>query len=366
MKNKPNFISIILPIKNEAGYIAETLKSIFDQNVSKDKFEIIIADGRSTDNTLEIINQIILSNPDINIIIIDNPEEYVPTGFNRALSISKGNVILRIDGHCKIKDGYIDNCLSVFDKIEADCVGGAIENLSNSFIGNIICKAQSSIFGVGGVSFRKKNESGKFVDTLAFGAYKRKVFDLIGGYDEELIRNQDDEFNFRLIQKGMKIWLDPSINSVYFTRTSLLKLSKQYYGYGFYKVRVMQKRKSFSSWRHIIPVSFVLSLMISSILSILSLSNIIFLMIIIPYLFICLFFSFILTLECLKEKISLKKVILTPVKIIVFCITFFTLHFSYGYGFLIGFFSFINRWNDNSIKDHNFDKNKFQKQSDVY
>mgnify|MGYP001370046593 CR=1 FL=1 len=77
MKNKPNFISIILPIKNEAGYIAETLKSIFDQNVSKDKFEIIIADGRSTDNTLEIINQIILSNPDINIIIIDNPEEYV-------------------------------------------------------------------------------------------------------------------------------------------------------------------------------------------------------------------------------------------------------------------------------------------------
>ena len=97
--------------------------------------------------------------------------------------------------------------------------------------------------------------NGKFVDTLAFGSYKREIFDQIGGYDEELIRNQDDEFNFRLVQNGEKIWLDPSISSKYYNRSNYKMLFSQYFYYGFYKIRVFQKRKSFSSYRHLILIS---------------------------------------------------------------------------------------------------------------
>ena len=103
---------------------------------------------------------------------------------------------------------------------------------------------------MGGVAFRQGLIGGEFVDTLAFGAYKREVLEELGGYDEELVRNQDDEFNFRLIQNGGKIWLDPSINSKYFPRTSFVKLFKQYFQYGFYKIRVMQKRRGIASLRH--------------------------------------------------------------------------------------------------------------------
>ena len=162
-----------------------------------------------------------------------------------ALSIAEGDIIIRLDGHAKIKSNYIVSCLNALKRKDASCVGGVTEHISESFFGSLIVFCQSSKFGSGGVSFRSKIDKGKYVSTLAFGAYKREVFEKIGGYDEELIRNQDDEFNFRMLQSDMKIWLDPSINSYYSPRNSLVKLFKQYFGYGKYKVRVIQKRKGF-------------------------------------------------------------------------------------------------------------------------
>ena len=192
--------------------------------------------------------------------MIDNPEKIVSTGFNRALSITKGNVIIRVDGHSILGNNFTQHCLNAFEKVDAVCVGGATEHVASGFIGSSIKIAQSSIFGVGGAAFRQGLTGGEFVDTLAFGAYKRAVFEELGGYDEELVRNQDDEFNFRLIQNGGKIWLDPSINSKYFPRTSFVKLFKQYFQYGFYKIRVMQKRRGIASLRHLVPALFIIAI----------------------------------------------------------------------------------------------------------
>ena len=191
-------ISVIFPIRNEKQYIASSLESILNQ-AKNSPIEILIADGMSTDGTRKIINEYQKYNPSIHIL--DNPEKVVSTGFNRALSIAKGKVIIRVDGHVIVKPNYIDQCLRVLKKTNADCVGGPILNSSDGVIGNSINIAQSSKFGVGGVAFRRKIKKGQLVDTLAFGAYKRDVFKRIGGYDQELIRNQDDEFNYRLIQK---------------------------------------------------------------------------------------------------------------------------------------------------------------------
>ena len=204
-------ITIILPIRNEVKYIKQTLESILYQKDIEQEIEILIVDGMSTDDTRDIITNYQKGHP--NIILIDNPEKIVSTGFNRALNESKGDIIIRVDGHCEIAPDYIQKCLECLEKINADCVGGTTEHVASGLEGKSIKMAQSSFFGVGGVSFRKNVEKGQYVDTLAFGAYKREVFDQLGGYDEELVRNQDDEFNFRMIQNDMIIWLDPSIKS---------------------------------------------------------------------------------------------------------------------------------------------------------
>ena len=345
-------ISFILPIRNEKSFINKTLQSIFSQTIDED-FEIIVADGNSSDGTREILKNLQINNP--NIILIDNPEKIVSTGFNRALNESKGDIIIRVDGHCEIAPDYIQKCLKCLEKINADCVGGATEHVASGLVGKAIKIAQSSFFGVGGVSFRKNVEKGQYVDTLAFGAYKREVFDKLGGYDEELVRNQDDEFNFRMIQNDGKIWLDPSIKSTYTQRNSFMGLFKQYFQYGFYKIRVMQKRRGIASWRHVVPGLFVLTLLVGLSIFLFTGNNIPILSLCIPYLSFSLFTTIF---ELIKTPSNLISVMILPV-------TFFILHISYGLGFLTGLIYFWDKWGDIKIKDNHFDREQFTKNSNI-
>ena len=258
-------------------------------------------------------------------------------------------MIIRVDGHSILGNNFTQHCLNAFEKVDAVCVGGATEHVASGFIGSSIKIAQSSIFGVGGAAFRQGLTGGEFVDTLAFGAYKRAVFEELGGYDEELVRNQDDEFNFRLIQNGGKIWLDPSINSKYFPRTSFVKLFKQYFQYGFYKVSVMQKKRGFASWRHLVPGVFVLSLLVSLYLYFINNSPTLFILIGVPYVLLSIIFSIA---ELFKSPKYISSIILLP-------ITYFILHFSYGIGFLSGMIYFFNKWNDTNLIDSHFNRDTF-------
>jgi len=346
-------ISIILPIRNEAKYVKQTLESILCQKNIEQEIEFLIVDGMSTDNTRGIIIKYQKDHP--NIYLIDNPEKIVPTGFNRALNESKGDIIIRVDGHCEIAPDYIQKCLECLEKINADCVGGATEHVALGLVGESIKLAQSSFFGVGGVSFRKKVEKGEYVDTLAFGAYKREVFDQLGGYDEELVRNQDDELNFRIIQNDGKIWLDPSIKSTYTQRNSFMGLFKQYFQYGFYKVRVMQKRKGIASWRHVVPGLFALGLLTSFSILIIYGNNIQILSLCLPYL---LFSLFATILELIKSPFNILSAIMLP-------LTFYILHISYGLGFLLGLVYFWDKWGDIKIKDDHFDRELFTKNGNI-
>ena len=339
-------ISIIVPIRNEKKFISSCLDSIIKQSVNEPA-EILISDGMSTDGTREIIKKYQKNNSSIHIV--DNPEKIVSTGFNRALSIARGKVIIRVDGHAIVKSNYIDQCLKVLKKTNADCVGGPILNSSDGIIGKSINIAQKLKFGVGGVAFRGKIKKGQFVDTLAFGAYKRDVFKRLGGYDQELKKNQDDEFNYRLIQEKGKIWLDPSIQSIYFPRKSIFKLLSQYFLYGLYKVRVMQKRRGLAALRHIIPLLFVLSLF-GSIFYFIKYNIIVpFLIISLPYISISILSSFNQLIKNLKNW---RSTLILP-------LVFFTMHFAYGFGYLLGLCLFIFKWNDTEIKDSYFDKATF-------
>ena len=341
-------ITFILPIFNEEKTIEATLDSIITQKTSH-LFEILIADGRSNDNTRNIIEKKrkIFSR----IKLIDNKKKIVSVGFNLALSISRGNIIIRVDGHSKIDENFIENCIKVFNQVNADCVGGPTKHLSSSNIGNIIRIAQTSDFGSGGVRFRKGISTGQYVNTVAFGAYKRSVFKKIGGYDEELIRNQDDELNSRLIQNNGKIWIDPSIKSSYYTRSSLFSFAKQYFQYGFYKVRVMQKRGSVSSIRHIVPSIFVSIFLTFFILRYLNIQNSLIDLVMIIYFTFNMVFSLKFTF---KNNFSL-------ISWISLFFTYFIMHFSYGLGTLIGFIYYLFKWRSNKIQDAHFNKKLFCK-----
>ena len=351
MNNKFPFVSIIMPIRNEIDYIDITLNAITKQSYGLENFEVLIADGLSEDGTYDVISYYEKKYDNIKLVL--NNEKIVSTGFNRALSLAKGSIITRVDGHCIISDNFIENSVKLLREKNCSCVGGSIQNISEGIIANAINIAQSSKFGVGGVAFREENLIGKFVDTLAFGSYKREIFNKIGGYDQELVKNQDDEFNFRLIQHGEKIWLDPTIKSKYYNRSTYRKLFFQYFHYGFYKIRVFQKRKSFSSVRHLVPSIFVILIIITIILSIYFNKSVYLQSLFIMYSFFGLFFGIIETKRTiLKNKIL--KYIYYP--LLVF-ISFLMLHLSYGAGFIWGLFKFRNSWYNDKIVDDLFMSN---------
>ena len=342
-----------MPIINEEKFIKKAIDSILIQKILKEDYEILIADGMSTDGTREIIKSYQTKNK--NIFLLDNPKKIVSIGFNIALTQAQGDIIVRLDGHSEFAPKYFKKCIKILNNSEIFCSGGIIEYKSSGIIGNSIRIAQSSNFGVGGVAFRKKNSKENFVETLAFGAYKRKIFELIGGYDEELIKNQDDEFNFRMNQKGYKIWLDPGIKSYYHSRNNFKKLFTQYYYYGFYKVRVIQKRTGFSSWRHLVPGLFVLSLVFSIFYKIIDKESIILYFIFSVY----MSFNIISAITEMSDKSDIKDYGKKAMICLNVIISFIILHFSYGIGFIIGFIYFIKKWGRNKVVDNHFKRNIF-------
>ena len=337
-------VSFLIPVKNEISFISSAINSIINQRNYSKKFEILIALGESTDGTLETINKFIVKYPFIKLI--NNPRSIVSTGFNLALNQARGEIIIRIDGHCEIPPEYFIKCCKLLERKDADIVGGVIETISTGIIGKAISIAQSSWFGVGGVKFRRVSlEKSGFVDSLAFGAHKRELFAEIGGYDEDMVYNQDDEFNFRVIQAGKKIWVDPTIRTKYFARSSFGKLFKQYFNYGCYKIRGIQKRKQLFSIRHLIPFVFIMGLF-STIIYGLNYNN--------PIISILVLFPYIVCN-------SIFSIITSPsIQTIPFIfISFWTLHLGYGLGFTWGLIRFIGKWNDTSLKDYHFNREKF-------
>lgn len=320
------FVTIILPIRNEASYIARCLDAVVAQDYARDKIEILIADGQSDDGTREIAASYSARDPRIRLM--DNPNRIVPTALNRAIRASRGEIIIRVDGHAVISPDYVRRCVEIQSEVDVECVGGAIETVGENDTSRGIAIAQSSPFGVGSAAFRYAREA-RYVDTLAFGAYRRGVFERVGWFDEDLVRNQDDEFNFRLIRAGGKIWLDPRICSTYFSRSTLSGLWNQYFGYGFWKIRVIQKHHSVASWRHLAPAALVVTVIGAAVASILLRNGV-------PLLLAAFIYGFGLLTATLILSIrnGWRYLPILP-------LAFAAMHFGYGLGFLAG----LIRWN---------------------
>jgi succinoglycan biosynthesis protein ExoA len=326
-------VSIICPIRNEEHYIEECLKSLLSQTYPLDKIQIIIVDGMSDDGTRQVVKKYAEKNK--SILLLSNPRKTVPYALNIALEHTSGDIVIRVDGHARIAQEYVTKCIEFLNKTGADCVGGRIYSMNNSLTGKAIAIAMSSSFGVGGSRFRTSQRPG-FVDTLAFGAYRKQVFSRIGTFDTGMVRCQDDEFNYRLRKSGGRIYFTPEIQSWYYPRSSFRKLMSQYYGYGYYKVRVFQKYPRLMQPRHFAPMLLVFSMSITAVGGFYRNSlSLFFLWIIVLYFILALLASIISTRRNHLTFFAAGCRVFTA---------FLILHIGYGLGFVVGNVRFFRNW----------------------
>lgn len=249
-------VSIIVPCRNEQKHVARFLDSLLQQDFQGICPEILIADGMSNDGTREILKEYASKNAQIKVI--DNPGGIVSTGLNCAIMAATGEIIVRMDAHTEYARDYVRRCVEALDRTGADNVGGAPRVRLDTMRAKILGSAYHSPFAVGGAKSHSIAYEG-YVDSVFYGCWRKSTLLKAGLFDEELVRNQDDELNLRITRKGGKIWQSPDIVCWYTPRTTIKSLFRQYFQYGFWKVAVIRKHSLPASWRHLVPGTFVLA-----------------------------------------------------------------------------------------------------------
>lgn len=306
-------ISIIVPLFNEQDFVEALITSLLKPDgLNK---ELLLVDGGSTDRTLEVIERITESNPVVKLV--KNAERFVSHGFNKAFGLASGQYIALIGAHAIYSDGYFSSGVQALQNGSCDAVGGCLVQKGKNDFGRAIAYVMSTKLGVGGTEFRTESRK-MYVDSVAFAIYRREVFQKVGLLDEQLVRNQDDEFHYRMNRAGFKILMIPEMKAEYFVRDSLLSLYKQYFGYGLYKPLVLKKVPNGVRPRHLVPAFFAIYIC--------SLPIVYFfppyVVPLVLYLMLIVFFSF-------KSRLFLR------VKLISMSV-YPVLHMAYGLGFIKG------------------------------
>ena len=265
-QDKLPFVSVVIPVYNEESFIANLLDELLELNYPEALIEFLVVDGRSKDKTKEIIQSYEEKHPRIRLV--DNPGRIVSSGLNIALDQARGEIIVRMDGHCEYPRDYILQVVGLISANQADNVGGVLVPSGKNFTSRAIAAAYHSPIGVGtGLRGYQDESELKEVDTVHGGCWRKERLKEIGGFDEEMVRNQDDELNFRITKLGGRILQNRGLKCTYWVRDSFQKLFMQFAQYGYWKVKVVQKHPMQSSFRHYIPVLFVAGVVCGAVLS---------------------------------------------------------------------------------------------------
>lgn len=325
-------LSVICPIYNEERHIKAFLNSVLQQDYPKDDLEILLVDGKSTDRTRNIISAYSDKYPFIRLI--DNPQQTVPFAMNYGIRNANGDIIIRLDAHAVYPVDYFSILLKYLECLEgAENVGGVCETLpcNNTATAISIAECLSNPFGMGNSYFRIGTDKVMSVDTVPFGCFRRSLFDRIGLYDTDMIRNQDDELNGRIIKSGGKIYLLPKVKIKYYARDKIAKVRKMFYQYGLYKPLGNKKLGAPATMRQFVPVLFLFGL-ISGFFA-----SCFFPILRVPYLLVLLIYTMVGIIEGLKsaqKTLEKKCIVLMPY-------VFLNIHLSYGYGYMIGLYKIL-------------------------
>lgn len=321
-------LTIICPIYNEEKYIARCIESIMRQDYPKDDLEVLFVDGMSKDRTREIIASYLPQCPYLRVL--DNPQQIVPPAMNIGILEAKGDIIIRLDAHALFPVNYFSELVKNLVELKADNVGGVCRTLPVN--DTVVCKSIANVlgssFGMGNSHFRVGAKDVMEVDTVPFGCFHRDLFERIGYFDEELIRNQDDEFNGRIIKNGGKIFLLPQLVIDYFARDTIGKVYKMFYQYGLFKPLVNKKLGSPATIRQFFPLVFVLGLIAGPFFGFISP------WFLVAYAGVILAYFGIATMFSLRDTKNLKQILIQDW-------TYFVVHFAYGWGYINGLWKLL-------------------------
>jgi succinoglycan biosynthesis protein ExoA len=321
-----NVISVIVPCRNEAGYIESFLESVYAQQFDRSRFalEVLIADGRSDDGTPTLLEAWRQREP--SLVVIDNPRRIVSTGLNAAIQRASGTIIVRMDVHTTYEPDYIAHCADTLLATGAACVGGPWRAIGKTPRQVAIADAFMSRVGSGGALSRNTEYSGP-VDTVYLGAWRRETLLGAGGFDEALVRNQDDELNLRLKRAGGVVWQNAAIRSYYVPRDSYGALFRQFSQYGYWKVPVIRKHRLPASPRQLAPFLFVATVAVLALAS--------------PFLPIARWLGAGLAVAYLLAVAGATGVLARPGHGLRVAAAIVCMHFGYGTGFGRGLIDFV-------------------------
>lgn len=270
-------VSVIVPCRNERDFIEAFCASVAAQTVPPGwALQVLVADGLSDDGTRERLAA--WCDQDPRFAMIDNPGRIVSCGLNRCIEAAQGEFIVRLDVHTVYASDYIAQCLATWQATGADNVGGPWKAQGaegpQGVVQRAIAAAFQSRWVSGGARSRDLGYEGE-VDTVYLGAWPRQTFARFGGFDETLVRNQDDEHNLRIHQGGGRIWQSARIRSTYFPRASKLDVFRQYRQYGYWKPFVMHKHGQAAALRHLVPGLFVASMLLLTLILLLGLAGVV-------------------------------------------------------------------------------------------
>ncbi|MEW6382239.1 MAG: glycosyltransferase family 2 protein [bacterium] len=319
-------VSFIIIARNASQHLPDSLSNIAAQDYPKDRIELLLVDGCSQDGSRRIMEEFAAVHPDLRVIVLDNPGRILSCGWNVALAEAKGDIIIRVDAHSKIPTDFIKS--NVHSMLKGECIvgGPVISKMAKSLWENLLVTAERSKFGGAAAAFRNSGTS-KHVDTLAYAAYKRTVFEKVGGYDERLVRNQDNEIHYRMKQAGFKFFFDPAIRSFHIPRSSLYGLLRQKYGNGLWIGLAMGIQPRCFGMRHFAPALFVGAMVLFFMVGILRSW--------VPLVLLSVLYSLaavVFTVEAIAQS---------PLLVKPFClllpVIFLSMHGVYGIGTMIGF-----------------------------
>lgn len=334
------FVSVVIPCLNEEASIRECLDSVISQSYPIDNLEIIVADGGSTDNTLNIISSFASSHPTASIRVINNPERIQAVGCNRAIAESCGEVIVRMDAHAHYRHDYIAECVSALAKTGAETVGGAQRAIWRTPFQRAMAATLESPLAVGGAAYRNPLREG-FVDTVWLGAFRRSAFERIGLFDPRAVTNEDAELNHRIAQTGGKVFLSRDIVAHYYPRNSLRALARQYFRYGIGRARTSLKHRRLLSLRPLGPFGLVLTLLFLGLAALVSVEAETALVIVSS--------TYLASLALEASRIGIRRgLYLMPDAMAILA----TIHFAWGSGFLVGLIRYALRpdWKQEPVR----------------
>jgi succinoglycan biosynthesis protein ExoA len=260
-----NIVSVIAPCRNECGHIDAFLDAVGAQRLPAGwVMELLVADGMSDDGTRERLAE--RSRADARLVVIDNPGRIVSTGLNACLAQARGEVIARLDMHTTYAEDYLAQCLAALVRTGADNVGGPWIAEGSTPMQRAIAAAFQSRWVAGGARSRDTAYEGP-TETVYLGCWRRTAFDCFGGFDETLVRNQDDEHNLRIVRGGGRVWQSASIRSTYQPRASLARLFAQQRQYGYWRPFVLRKHGQPGSWRQVAPAGLVAAVLVAALLA---------------------------------------------------------------------------------------------------